>query len=101
MLHLTITQDDGTSTVSSFRVFRTGRITDSRDSGSDGAGGSQSVTIDKIADDGVALTVVLIVDNAAAEESKKEIFVPYGPEDTVADLNGTTLVARLERNNKK
>ena len=102
-LHLTIKRDNGTSSVSRFQVFRTGRITESGDRGRDGEGVTQSVTIDKIADDGVTLTITLVgnLRNAPAEQSEKQIFVPYGAADTVADLKGTTLVARLEPNNKK
>ena len=99
MLHLTMKRENGTSSISRFRVFRTGRITES----GDGAGVRQSVTIDKIADDGVTLTVTLISDipESPAEESKKQIFVPYGKEIIVPDLKDTTVTARLERNKKQ
>ena len=98
-LHLTIKRDNGSSSVSRFQVFRTGRITES----SDGEGVTQRVTIDKIADDGVTLTITLVADlpNAPAEQPKKQIFVPYGTEETVVDLKDATLTTRLERNKKK
>lgn len=102
LLHLTMKRDDGTSSVLSVRVFRTGPITDSGDRGSDGAGVRQSVTIDKIADDGITLTVTLVgIPSAPAQESKEQIFVPYGPEGTVTDLKDGTLSARLVRNKEK
>lgn len=103
MLHLTIKRENATSSISRFRVLRTGRIADSGDEGGDGAGVRQSVTIDKIADDGVTLTVTLLSDipDAPAEGSTKQIFVPYGKEITVPDLRDASVTARLERNKNK
>ncbi|PAY15573.1 hypothetical protein CKO51_31085 [Rhodopirellula sp. SM50] len=102
-LHLTIKRDNGTSSVSRFRVFSTGRITESGDRGSDGGSVAESVTIDKIADDGITLTITLVanIPNAPADESKQQIFVPYGTEVTVVDLKDAALTARLERHKKK
>ena len=98
-LHLTSKRDNGTSSVSRFRVFYTGRIAASSDRSSDGAGISRSVTIDKIADDGVTLTVTLTIyiPDSPAEESKKQVFVPYGKDVTVAHVKDTTLIARVEQ----
>ena len=88
------------NSVGNFRVFRTGPITADEDrNSSSGEGTSQSVTIDKIADDGVTLTVTLTiyVPNSPADESKKQIFIPYDRETTVALPKDTTLIAHLER----
>ena len=99
MLHLAL---KGTkfNSVGKYRVFRTGPIAGGEDrSSSTGEGVSESVTIDKIADDGVTLTVTLTVyvPNSPADESKRQIFIPYGREITVALPKDTTLTAHLER----
>ena len=102
MLHLTLKQGDHTKSVLRFRVFRTGRITDSGDRSSDGSGISHSVTIDKITDDGITLTVTLTTDvsDSPRDESKKQVFIPYGRDVTIFNLKDTTLIARLERKMK-
>ena len=99
MLHLTL---KGTkfNSVGSFRVFRTGPITGSEDrESSSGEGTSQRVTIDKIANDGVTLTITLTayVPDSPADESKKQIFIPYDKETTAVLPKDTTLIAHLER----
>lgn len=94
MLHLTLKRDNGEESVGSYRVFRTGPVTASDDRSNGGASTSHSVTIDKIAKDGVTLTIH--VSNSPEEESKKQILIPYGEEITVAVVRGTTLTARIE-----
>lgn len=103
MLHLTIDRENGTDSISRFRVFRTGRITESGDRGIDGSGVREDVTIDKITDDGVTLTITLISDipDTPTMESKKQIFVPYDKEITVTDWKDSTITARLERNKRQ
>ena len=98
MLHLTL-KGSNFNLVGKFRVFRIGPITDNADRKSNGAGTGESVTIDKIADDGVTLTITLTIyiPNSPADESKTQIFIPYDRETTVALPNDTTLIAHLER----
>jgi hypothetical protein len=79
-----------------YRVSRTGVITES---GEGPAGGavttSETVTIDKIADDGVTLTISLLESDGA--ESSKQILVPYDKEISVEVSKDATATARLER----
>jgi NAD(P)H-hydrate repair Nnr-like enzyme with NAD(P)H-hydrate epimerase domain len=94
MLKLTVKRSNGTS-VGRYRVSHTGLIAGSGDRGGDGAVAGQSVTIDKIADDGV--TVTITISDSAAGESSKQILVPYDKEITVAISKETTVIAQLER----
>lgn len=90
--------DNGTESDSRFRVSATGLLAESGDQGSDGAGVTRSITIDKIADDGITLTAVLTRTDSDSppREVKEQMFIPYGKELTVARIGGATLMARLE-----
>ncbi len=102
MLHLTL-KGTNFNSVGNFRVFRIGPITtDTADHDSSSGAGTrtrQSVTIDKIAADGVTLTItqIIYIPNSPADESKTQIFIPYDRETTVALPKDTTLIAHLER----
>jgi hypothetical protein len=78
-----------------YRVSRTGVIDETRESGPDGAGTSKTVTIDKIADDGVTLTIKIL--DSDGGEFSKQILVPYDKEISVAVSKDATATARLER----
>jgi hypothetical protein len=78
-----------------YRVSRTGVIDETRESGPDGAGTSETVTIDKIADDGVTLTIKIL--DSDGGEFSKQILVPYEKEISVAVSKDATATARLER----
>ncbi|CAN5159419.1 hypothetical protein BH23VER1_BH23VER1_03310 [soil metagenome] len=84
------------NSVGSHRVFRTGIISESGDSDSSGRGTTQRITVDKIADDGVTLTIQ--VTDSSADSWERQIFVPYDEEITVDLPNDTTAIASLERN---
>jgi hypothetical protein len=94
MLKLTVTRDNGTS-VGRYRVTHTGLIASSGGRGGDGAVTGQAVTIDKIADDGVTLTIT--ISDSEAGESSKQILVRYDKEITIAISEEVTVIARLER----
>ena len=94
MLKLTVKRDNGES-VGRYRVFRTGLIAGSGERSAEGAVTSQTVTIDKIADDGVTLTIT--IPDSDGEESSTQILVPYDKEISVAVSKDATVTARLER----
>ena len=93
MLKLRVKRGNNES-VGRYRVSRTGVIDQTGDSGPDGAGTSETVTIDKIADDGVTLTIKTLDSDGA--ESSKQFLVPYDKEISVAVSKDTTATARLE-----
>ena len=94
LLKLTVQRDNGTS-VGSYRVSHTGLIAGSGERSGDGAATGQSLTIDKIADDGVTLTIT--VSDPDSGDSSQQIQVPYDEEVTVAVSEEVTVIARLER----
>lgn len=94
MLKLSVKRDNGSS-VGQYRVFHTGVIAKLGDGGTDGAVRSQTVMIDKIAEDGVTVTVTVF--DSDAGESSKQFLVPYDKEITVAISQQATATARLER----
>lgn len=94
MLQLKVKRGNNES-VGRYRVSRTGVIDETRDSGPDGAGTSETVTIDKIADDGVTLIIKILSSDGG--ESSKPILVPYDKEISVAISKDVTATARLER----
>ncbi len=93
MLKLKVKRGNNES-VGRYRVSRTGVIDETREIGPDGAGTGETVTIDKIADDGVTLTIKILDSDGA--ESSKQILVPYDKEISVAISKDTTATARLE-----
>lgn len=95
MLKLTVRRDSGTS-VGQFRVSHTGLIAASGDRGDDRTITAQAVTIDKIADDAVTLTIT--ISDSDAGELTKQIRVPYDEEIIVAVSEEVTVIAQLERN---
>ena len=79
-----------------FRVSRTGVISETRGGPAGGAvTTSETITIDKIADDGVTLTISLL--DSDGGKPSKQIFVPYDKEISVAITKDATATARLER----
>jgi hypothetical protein len=79
-----------------YRVSHTGVITESGEGPTGGAvTTSETVTIDKIADDGVTLTISLL--DSDGRKSSKQIHVPYDKEISVAVSKDVTATARLER----
>ena len=94
MLKLNVKRGNNES-VGRYRVSRTGVIDETREIGPDGAGPSETVTIDKIADDGVTLTIKVL--DSDGEESSEQVFVPYDKEISVAVSKDATATARLER----
>jgi hypothetical protein len=94
MLELNVKRGHAES-IGRYRVSRTGVIDETGESGPDGAGTSETVTIDKIADDGVTLTIKIV--DSDGEESRKQILVPYDQEISVAVSEDATATARLER----
>jgi hypothetical protein len=94
LLTLNVKQGNGES-MGRYRISHTGVIDESKDSGPDGAGTRQTVTIDKIADDGVTLTIKLV--DSAGEESSKQFLVPYDKEVSVPVSKDATATAQLER----
>ncbi|WP_425614711.1 hypothetical protein NA78x_004586 [Anatilimnocola sp. NA78] len=78
-----------------YRVSRTGVIDESGEIGPDGARTSEVVTIDKIADDGVTLTISHLDPDGG--KSSKQILVPYDKEISVPVSKDATATARLER----
>ena len=80
----------------SYLVSRTGVIDETGEIGDDGAGiTTETVTIDKIANDGVTLTIKYL--DSDGGESSKQILVPYDKEISVAVSKDATATARLER----
>jgi len=94
MLELRVKRGN-TESVGRYRVSRTGVIDQKRDSGPNGAGTSETVTIDKIADDGVTLTIKILGSDGG--ESSKQILIPYDKEISVAISKDVTARAQLER----
>lgn len=94
MLILNVKRGNSES-IGRYRVSRTGVIDETRDSGPDGAGTGETVTIDKIADDGVTLTIKIL--DSDGGEFSKQILVPYDKEISVAVSKDATATARLER----
>ena len=94
MLKLNVKRGNGES-VGRHRVSRTGVIAESGDRGPDGAGTKETITIDKIADDGVTLTITIL--DADGGKSSKKFLVPYDKEISVAVSKDATVTARLER----
>src|SRR5687768_6224261 len=82
--------------VGRYRVSRTGVIDETRETGSDAADTSETVKIDKIADDAVTLTIKTL--DTDGGDSSKQILVPYDKETSVAVSKGATATAQLERN---
>ena len=78
-----------------YRVSRTGMIDETADRGPDGAGRKETVTIDKIADDGVTLTVTIL--DADGGKSSKQLVVPYDKDVSGSVSIDATMTARLER----
>ena len=94
LLKLTVKRDNGSS-VGQYRVLHTGLIAGSEDGGDDGAVARQSVTVDKIAEDGVTVTVTVL--DSETGRSSKQFLVPYDEEITVAISPEATATARLKR----
>ncbi len=94
MLKLNVKRGNNES-VGRYRVSRTGVIDETREIGPDGAGTRETVAIDKIADDGVTLTITIL--DSDGEESSEQILVPYNKEVSVAVSKDATVTARLER----
>jgi len=94
MLKLNVKRGNNES-VGRYRVSRTGVIDETREIGPDGAGTRETVTINKIADDGVTLTIKIV--DSDGGESSKQILVPYDKEISVALSKDATATARLER----
>ena len=94
MLKLNIKRGNNES-VGRFRVTLAGVISETREIGPDGAGTSETITIDKIADDGVTLTIKIL--DADGGEFSKQILVPYDKDISVALSKDATATARLER----
>jgi len=99
-LFFTMKSANGTGSEGRFLVSTTGVISESGVQGDDGSGRTRRITIDKIEDDGITLTVSLTIMESAKppRELKKQMFVPYGQDTTVAQLSDMTLTAHLERN---
>ncbi|GAA4443299.1 hypothetical protein [Novipirellula rosea] len=95
ILHLRVNGATGGS-VGQHRIERTGVISESGDGPAGGAvTSSQTVTVDKIADDAITVTVTMF--DSDTGESSKQFLVPYDREITVAISDDTTAIARLER----
>jgi hypothetical protein len=94
LLRLSIKGERGWST-GIFRVQHTGVITESGVGNSGGEGISERVTVDKIADDGI--TVTIEISDSSAEDQRKQIFIPYGEETTFDFPSGTTVTASVEQ----
>lgn len=95
MLKLNVKRGNNES-VGRYRVSRTGVIDETGEIGDDGAVITrETITIDKIADDGVSLTIKFL--DSDGGESSKQIFVPYDKEISVAVSKDATATARLER----
>jgi len=95
MLKLNVKRGNSES-IGRYRVSRTGMISDTRGGPTGGAvTTSETITIDKIADDGVTLTISLL--DSDGGKSSKQIFVPYDKEISVAVSKDATATARLER----
>ena len=94
MLTLKIVRDNGAShSIGRHRVFTTGILSESGDSGGNGQGVTQRVTVEKIVDNGVRLSFEF--SDASGERFSKQIFVGYDQETTVDLPNQSTLVATL------
>lgn len=94
MLNLTIESPNGNST-GRYRVFHTGLIAGSGDHSDDGSGMSKTVTIDKIEDNGVRVTVAIT--DSDGGKSTKQMLVPYDQEITVPIAESAKVTAYLER----
>jgi hypothetical protein len=87
---------DNDGSVGRHRVEPTGVISESGEGPTDGkVTSSETVTVDKIAPNGVTLTVTVC--DSDAGEASKQFLVPYDKEITVAISDDTTATARLER----
>jgi hypothetical protein len=97
MLHLAF-HGTNSNSVGTFRIAHIGPVTKSG-SGKSAAGAAMghSVTVEKIADDGLTLTVV--VSDSSAQNSKTQVLVPYDRKIVVPLTKDTTLTAHLERKN--
>ncbi len=91
MLHLTVTHDGVGESIGTYRVSNTGLVAGS----GDGASTCQAITVDKIADDGV--TVTISISDSDTGNSSKQFLVPYDKEITVAISKEATVKARMER----
>jgi hypothetical protein len=95
MLKLRVKRDNGSS-VGQYLVDHTGMISESGEGSADGAVTSrETVMIDRIAEDGVTVTVTVF--DSDTGESSKQFLVPYDKETTVAISKDATATARLER----
>ena len=94
LLQLNVKRGNSES-IGRYRVSRTGVISESGERGPNGAGTSETVTIDKIADEGVTLTISLL--DSDRGKTSKQILVPYDKEISVAVSKNATATARLER----
>ena len=95
MLKLNVKRGNAES-IGRFRVSRTGVITESLHRPTRGAvTTSETVTIDKIADDGVTLTITILESDGG--KSSKQIIVPYDKDVSVAVSKDVTATAGLER----
>ncbi len=94
MLKLNVKRGNSES-VGRYRVSHTGVISESGERSPDGAGTSEKVTIDKIADEGVTVTITFTESDTG--ESSKQFLVPYNQEITVAISQDITATAHLER----
>ena len=94
MLKLNVKRGNAES-IGQFRVSRTGVISETRGGPTEGAvTTSETITIDKIADDGVTLTIKIL--DSDGGEFSKQILVPYDKEISVAVSKDATATARLE-----
>ncbi len=94
MLKLTIKRDNGSS-VGRYRVTHTGTISDSGDGGGEGQSTGEAITIDKIADEGVTVTVTIV--DSEDGGSRKQFLVPYDKVITTEIAEKATVIAQLER----
>jgi len=94
LLKLSVKRDNGSS-VGQYRIFRTGMVAGGGDGGGDGAVATQTVMIDKIAENGVTVTVTIF--DSDTGQSSKQFLVPYDKEITVDISQQATASARLER----
>lgn len=87
---------DGFEASGHYRIDHTGLISESTVGPTGGAVTMrETLTIDKIADDGVTVTVTDF--DTDTGESSKQFLVPYEKEITVAVSKNVTVTARLER----
>lgn len=94
LLTLKIVADNGAAhSIGRHRVFATGILSESGDSGGNGQGVTQRVTVEEVVEDGVRLTYEH--SDASGEEFRQEFFVGYEQESTLDLPNQSTLVATL------